>query len=94
MEQLNQTIEATWGIAVKIWWWIAWRSFLVAMIGGFLLGFIIGVVLGIAGVDLVNIQIISGLLGGVFGFMVTVFFFKKIIGKKFKNFTIVLLKTE
>lgn len=96
MEQTNQTMEATWGIALKIWWWIMWRSLLAALIGGFVIGFITGIVLGLVGVDIanINIKIISGLLGGIFGIGVNVFFFKKIIGKKFKNFTLVLLKTE
>lgn len=94
MEQTNQTMEATWGIALKIWWWITWRSLLVGFIGGFVIGFIVGFILGLAGINSATIQIIAGLLGGIFGVGVTVFFFKKVIGKKFKNFTLVLLKTE
>ncbi len=94
MEQTNQTIEATWGIALKIWWWIIWRSLLVAIISGFVLGFIAGLILRLAGMNPALIQIIVLPLGIILGIGVNVFFFKKIIGKKFKDFTLVLLKTE
>jgi len=94
MEQSNQTTEATWSIALKIWWWIMWRSFLSALAGGFIIGFIVGFVLAIAGIDSATIQIISALLGGIMGIIINVFFTKKIIGKKFKDFTLVLVKTE
>jgi pheromone shutdown protein TraB len=94
MEQTNQTIEATWGIATKIWWWIIWRSVLSAMGGGFVLGFIIGIIDEMAGLDSATIQLPAMLFGGIFGAIVNIFFTKKIIGKKFKDYSLVLLKTE
>ena len=94
MEQSNQTIEATWGIAAKIWWWIIWRSLLSALVGGFILGLIIGIIGTMIGLNNAAIQLPAMLLGGVFGVLVNIFFTKKIIGKKFKGFSLVLLKTE
>lgn len=94
MEQVNQNIEVTWRIALKMWWWIIWRSLLVAIIGSIILGFFVGITLGLIGINSVTIQIIGGLLGGIFGIGVNVFFFKKIIGRKFENFTIVLVKND
>lgn len=94
MEQTDQNIEPTWGMALKIWWWIGWRSLLTAILGAIILGFIVGIVLGLAGMNSAAIQIIGGLLGGVLGIGVNVYFTKKIIGKKFKNFSVVLLRDE
>lgn len=94
MEQTSQTIEVTWGIALKIWWWIIWRSLLSSVVGGFIIGIIIGIIGVIIGMDSATIQLPAMLLGAAFGVTVNVFFTKKIIGKKFKNFTLVLLKTE
>lgn len=97
MEQTNQTMEATWGITLKIWWWITWRSILSAFAGGFVIGCIVGFILAIAGIDSATIQTVSALsalFGGILGIIINVFFTKKIIGKKFKDFTLVLLKTK
>lgn len=38
MEQIDQTMKPTWDIALRIWWWIMWRAFLLALFGGFVLG--------------------------------------------------------
>lgn len=99
MEQVSQntnTTKATWGIALRVWWWVMWRSVLVGLVGGFIIGFIIGFVLGFIGVNTDSnlTQIISGLISFFFGFGVYLFFFKKIFGREFKGFTVVLLKTE
>jgi ABC-type uncharacterized transport system permease subunit len=90
MEQTNQTIKATWGVALKISWWIWWRSFLSL----FVFGFILGLFLGIARIDKDTIEIISTIFGGIMGFVISIFFIKKIIGKKFKDFSLVLVKTD
>ena len=94
MEQTDQTqyVKATWGIALKIWWWIIWRSLLTAMAGGFIIGFVAGFVMAIAGINSDTIQTVAAVLGAIVGVVVNVFFIKKVIGKKFKDVTLVLLK--
>jgi len=92
MELTNQGVELTWGIAIRIWWWITWRALLSAIFGGLILGFIIGIIGAVIGIDGAKIQLFAMLLGGVFGIAVKIFFIKKIIGKKFKDFSLVLTK--
>jgi len=94
MEQESQTMEVTWGVAVKIWWWIMWHSLVSALAGGFILGFILGIIGAVIGMNSATIQLPATLLGGIFGVTVNIFFTKKVIGKKFKDFSLVLLKTE
>ena len=98
MEQTNQAMEATWGIALKIWWWLIWRSLLTALVGGSIIGFIIGFILGIISVitkinfiDTMRLPILA--IGFIFGMIVNIFFIKRVIGKKFKNFSLMLIKT-
>jgi len=71
-----------------------WRATLSAVLGGLILGLIVGVVLGIVGADAAAIQMVAFFSGAILGICVNVFFFKKIIGNKFKDFTLVLVKTE
>ena len=94
MDQTSQTIEATWGIVLKLWWWVMWRSVLVGFVGGFIVGFVGGFILGFIGLDSDLARLIIGLLSFIFGFVIYLFFFRKIFGKKFKDFTVVLLKTN
>jgi len=94
MEQTNQTMEVTWGIALQIWWWITWRFLLVSLVSDFVLGFTVGFILVLIGLDFFMIQMILFPFSIMLGIGINVFFFKKIIGKKFKDFTFVLLKTE
>jgi len=82
----NQINQATWGIALKIWWWIMWRSLLC--------GLILGILLGILQAVIELSFLLFVLLSFVFGTAVNVFFTKKIIGKKFKEFSLVLIKSE
>jgi len=96
MEQANQNQpnQASWGIAFRIWWWITWRALLAAIAGGFIAGFIIGLAAALTGLGADAATIISALAGFPIGIVLNVLFVRKIIGKKFKDFTLVLLKSE
>jgi hypothetical protein len=39
-----QASEFTWGQVARIWWLIAWRTAVIALLVGFLVGFVIGFV--------------------------------------------------
>ena len=91
MEETNKTMAATWDIAIKIWWWIMWRSILAGVVGGAILGIVLGFIMTLAGINNDTALI---LFGGLLGTIINIFFTKRIIGKKFKNFSLVLIKTE
>lgn len=92
--QISQPLEPTWGIALKIWWWIMWRSFGLALLGGFLMGFIFGLSAALMRIDAATVQLLSMPIGGLVGIVVNVYFIKKVIGKKFRGFQLMLVKTE
>jgi flagellar biosynthesis protein FliQ len=90
----NKTVEATRGIVLRIWWWIAWRAFISAFAGGFIVGFIVGLTSGIMGIHSPTIQTIPTLIGGMIGIILNIFFTKEAIGRKFKDVNLVLIKTD
>lgn len=92
MKSTEKISEATWGIALRMWWWYTWRSVLVALSGSFILGFMIGVIFSVIGINEQIISILAGSVGFIFGSFIGVLFFKHMLGKKFKGFTLVLLK--
>jgi len=94
MEQTIHSTEATWGDGARIWWWIMWRSILGAIAGGFVIGFVIGLVASLMGVDIESIQIIVTPLGALVGAIINIFFTKKVIGKQFKDFKLVLIRNN
>lgn len=93
MEQNNQSL-VSWNIAIKVWWWIAWRSILTSFVGGLIIGFVIGFVFSLVGINNTVSQNIATLLGSIFGITANIFFVKKVIGKKFKNFTLTLIENK
>lgn len=98
MEQPNQiplqTVKATWGIAFKVWWWFTWRAVLVSFFSGFILGFVMGFIGALAGINSNEIVPVAAISGGALGIAINVFFIKKVLGKKFKSFKIVLLASD
>jgi hypothetical protein len=94
MAHKKQTVDVTWSIACKIWWWIFWRAFLSAVAGGFILGFILGLIGILVGLGGESIQLFAMFFGGVLGIILNIYFIKKVIGKEFNNSTLVLLNNE
>ena len=92
--QVSQALEPTWGIALKIWWWITWRSLLSSLVGGFLVGLVFGFFVALVKMDTATTQLFSMPIGGLVGITINVYFIKKVIGKKFRGFRLMLVKTE
>ena len=94
MEQSNQKIEATWSIALKIFWSWLWPTVLLGIPVGIISGFICGFVFSIAGLDKTLGLNITFLLNFILGFIISLFYLKKIICKKFNNFSLILINCE
>ena len=84
----GQQIEATWGIALKIWWWVAWRSTLVT-IPFVILIFIVPLLLSIS---LKKTEFISQFIDGIISLIIYLYFLKKVLNKNFKEFTLALIR--
>lgn len=91
---MGQTVEVTWGIALRIWAWLVLRIALAGIVGGLVIGFVIGLIGVMVGM---NINALTILVYGIsipFGIFIFCFFFRKLVGHKFKDFTLVLVKPE
>ena len=84
----NISIEPTWGIAARVWWWFIWRATLASIGGGLLIGFVFGIVAALLKVDQGVITIVSMVLGGAVGVYMSIFFFKKLLAQDFGAFSI------
>ena len=95
----NALIELTptWGRVVRIWWAYLWRNLIaivVVMILGGILGAILGFIMGAIGIPLNIIKIVSGFIGGVFGLGASIVPIKMIVGKKFKEFRLIIVANK
>lgn len=93
MEQQNQ-LKATWTDTIKVWWWLTWRSVLCAFAGGFIIGFLIYFILKAFNAGESLIQNITGVISGIFGLLVNLFFLRKVLNKKFRSFSVSLTKNS
>ena len=87
-------LEATWNRAIRVWWSLAWRSIIaaiVAMVFGGVVGFIVGVVGAILQLPIQAIQSVAAVLGIVIGLPISVVPIKLILGKDYGEFRLVLL---
>ena len=86
-----EKVEVTWGATLKVWWSFVWRCTVFSVILGLIVGFIVGFVLGIIGKPELGgtVAVIFGFLAYIF---VSIWVLKRILGKKYKDFSIALIK--
>lgn len=85
-----EKIEVTWGATLRVWWSYVWRTMLFSGILGCILGFIGGFVVGAMGKPE-----LGGTVGGILGYIgsipVSIWVLKKILNKKYKEFSVALI---
>ena len=94
MASTVEVIEPTRGLALKGWWAFLWRAVLGALAAGLLAGVAIGVMTSALGMS--NPSALSGvvsLLGLCIGIGVSAEVMYRILKKKFKGFSIALIRT-
>ena len=88
-----EKVEVTWGTALRVWWSYAWRCVVFSAILGFVLGGIGGFVVGIMGKPE-----LGGSVGGTIGYIgsipVSIWVMKKILDKKYKEFSVALVRED
>lgn len=97
-EEFGLELSPTWKIAVRVWWAITWRGFLLSMFPVFLLTIPVSVVFLMlersAGVSPTVTGAMSQGVGMLIGFCVQVYVIKMILSKKFSDFRITILTRE
>ncbi len=83
-------LEVTWGDALLIWWSYIWRCVVFSMILGFILGAIGGFIVGILGRSDLSASV-GGILGYLGSLPISIYMLRKILNKRFKNFSIALI---
>ena len=83
-------LEITWSHTLSIWWSYIWRCSLFSIILGFILGGIAGLVLGFVGRGDLAARV-GMVLGYLCAIIVSIIFLRKILNKRYKNFSIALI---
>ncbi len=87
-------LPVTWQRVLKIWWYLVWRSLVIASLVGSLIGFLIGIVGGIIRLDQNLLILLSKVGGAISGGLVAVWVTKRMVeNKRFSDFRIVLIST-
>jgi hypothetical protein len=91
-ELVSSELAPTWKMAVRVWWAITWRGFLLSMVPVFLLTIPVSIVFVMLEHTVgVNPKITNGMSQGVgmlIGFCVQVYVIKKILNKDFPDFRV------
>lgn len=87
-------IEVTWSMAFRVWWSFFWRAMLFGMLAAFGVGAIIGVLGAITGADRMAVATLSGFLSLIIGFVFTFWAMKKVLYKRFSEFSVVCIANE
>jgi uncharacterized protein YacL len=98
-------LEITWKRAIRVYWAWLWRwvvtfvvAFAIMTASGFVIGFIVGFTMSKFGYQTETIQSISTILGVIIGLVAAliapIFPLKKILGKDFGEFRLVLLAKD
>ncbi|NDD67642.1 hypothetical protein EBZ35_08380 [bacterium] len=78
-------VDPTWGMAIKMWWWMGWRALVLWMLLSILDG-VIGLIIGNQLWVQIPITLLSVLIG--------IYWYQKIIGQSFGGATLGLLKPD
>jgi len=89
---MQNEVEPTLGLGLKLWWASFWRIMPLVLIGSFVVGFIIGILGLILGVDNKALNIVAGIAGGVFGIYVSAFIFRRLMVKGFGRYRLAVVE--
>lgn len=87
-------IEVTWSMAFRVWWSFFWRAMVFGLLAGMGIGIVIGFLGAVIGADKAAVSSLSGLLGLVVGFVITFWAVKKVLYKRFSEFSVVCIANE
>lgn len=90
-------LKPTLRLVIKIWWAYAWRLFILFFLIIVMITLPVTLIMGLQGYSIEQIRITGATVGGILSWTVwwwiMIIPFKLIIGKQFKGFRLVLIKT-
>jgi hypothetical protein len=86
-----QELEITWGRVASVWWLLAWRTLVGAMLLGAAFGFLIGFVGALAGLPQDKITTLSSIVGGIIGLVWGFVVVRMALKKQYSDFRLVLV---
>lgn len=89
-----EKIEVTWTLALKIWWSYVWRSSLLIVIVAMIASFPVSMIMILSDVPKEISSLVSGILGMIAGLPAQIYVMKKILNKKYKTFSIALIREQ
>jgi hypothetical protein len=87
-------LKNTWGTAFIVWWAFIWRVVVALAIGGVVIYLAIRFIPRYFHVKKSPVMIIAYSAGAVYALLMTVLTIKNILNKRFKGFSVVLIKTQ
>jgi len=87
-------LKDTWGMALRVWWSITWRLLISSAFGAAAAGFFIKLGPQYFHMKQHAAVLIASAAGGIYFVFMTLLFIKGILNKRFKGFSIVILKTH
>jgi hypothetical protein len=85
-------LEITYKNVLHIWWSFFWRASLFSFVAGGVLGGIFGFIAGSLGVNLELIGQVARILGYLISIPVSIFVFKRVLEKKYRDFSVAFIK--
>ncbi|MEE8530759.1 MAG: hypothetical protein V3S34_00925 [Hyphomicrobium sp.] len=86
-----QELDPTWGRVMSVWWLLAWRTMVGAVLLGGAVVFVFGAITALADWPADKIQSVSAVLGGVIGALWGIVVVSMALKKRFGDFRIALV---
>ncbi len=87
-------LKDTWGRAFAVWWTFTWRMVLSLLFGALLIFLAIKFAPAYLHIKRALVIKISYVFGVLYLFFISVFFIKGLLNRRFKGFSIVVIKTQ
>ena len=84
----TQNADITWGMAARVWWSLTWRTLVFIFPVVFVFSFILGVVMAMAGIPREPYALAVQLAGASIGLIVNIWIIKRLLSKRYSNFSI------
>jgi ABC-type Fe3+-siderophore transport system permease subunit len=86
-----QELEVTWRRVMGVWWLVAWRSVVGAVLIGAAIGFVIGSVGALAGIPEQSLTILGTAAGAIVGLVWAIVVVRMALRKQYSDFRLALV---
>ncbi|WP_139172630.1 hypothetical protein [Onishia taeanensis] len=86
-----EKVEVTWRRALIVWWSYVWRLLVFSMLVIVVIGFLCGFIFKALEADPEVAGVTAGVLGYMAAIFLSVFILKKVLNKKYKTFSVVIV---